>query len=265
MRIALGIEYDGTNYHGWQQQDGSLITLQSTIESSISKVANHPIKIICAGRTDVGVHASSQVIHFDTDSKRRLDAWVLGTNSYLPKDICIKWAMDVPKDFHARHSATARRYKYIIYNQKIRPAILANKVSWHFKPLDIQSMHLAGQHLLGEQDFSSFRSSSCQSNTPMRNIHHLNVTKHGHLIIIDIKANAFLQHMVRNIAGLLITIGEGKYHPVWAKEVLEKRDRREAAHTAEACGLYFIEVCYPTIYQFPQSANFSFFDISILF
>jgi tRNA pseudouridine38-40 synthase len=258
MRIALGLEYDGTNYHGWQQQDGQS-TIQSCVESAIAKVANQPIKVICAGRTDAGVHANGQVIHFDTDANRQFDAWIFGVNCYLPKDICIKWAVNIGEDFHARFSAIARSYKYIIYNQKIRPAILTNQVAWHFKPLDATLMHLAGQHLLGEQDFSSFRSSFCQSNTPMRNIHHLKVTRHNDLVIIDIKANAFLQHMVRNIAGLLITIGEKKRLPIWAKEVLATRDRRAAAHLADACGLYFTNVYYPPIYQLPSPSNSMFF------
>lgn len=254
MRIALGIEYNGTNYYGWQQQD-SLLTVQSQVESAISKVADQPIKVVCAGRTDVGVHASGQVVHFDTTAKRQIDAWIFGVNCYLPKDICVKWAVNVDESFHARFSAFARQYNYIIYNQKTRPAISANQVAWHFVPLDVEPMQEAAQYLLGERDFSSFRSSSCQSNSPMRNVHHLNVMRHNDLIIIDIKANAFLQHMVRNIAGLLINIGEGKHAPKWAEEVLVKRDRRLAAHAAAACGLYLTNVYYPSKFQFPEEAG----------
>jgi tRNA pseudouridine38-40 synthase len=261
MRIALSIEYNGANYHGWQQQNG-LVTIQSCVESAIAKVADQPIKIVCAGRTDVGVHAKGQVVHFDTEVNRRLDAWVFGVNCYLPSDICVKWAVNVDIGFHARFSAIARHYNYIIYNQKTRPAILTDQVAWHFASLDEKTMHQAGQYLLGEQDFSSFRSSSCQSRTPMRNIHHLKVVRHDDLVIVDIKANAFLQHMVRNIVGLLITIGEGKHSPLWAKEVLAKRDRCAAAYSAEACGLYLTNVYYPSNYQLPLSSNTIFFSVS---
>jgi tRNA pseudouridine38-40 synthase len=250
MRIALGLEYNGTNYHGWQQQNG-LLTVQSSVQLAVSKVADHPIIVTCAGRTDVGVHAKDQVIHFDTNANRKLDAWILGVNYYLPNDICIKWAANVDESFHARFSAIARHYNYVIYNQKTRPAILANQVAWHFAPLNAEAMHLAAQYLLGEQDFSSFRSSYCQSSTPMRNVHNLNVTRNNDLVIIDIKANAFLQHMVRNIVGLLLTVGENKRPPEWAKEVLAKRDRRAASYAASACGLYLTKVYYPATYHLP--------------
>lgn len=245
MRIAISLEYDGTNYHGWQQQN-NLVTIQSCVEAAVSKVANQPTKIICAGRTDIGVHAKEQIAHFDTEVSRKTDAWLFGINNYLPKDIAVKWVKPVDETFHARHSAIARHYKYVIYNHKIRPAILLNKVAWHFIPLDAKLMHTAGQYLLGEQDFSSFRSAFCQSPTPMRNVHHLKVKRKNDLIIIDIKANAFLQHMVRNIAGLLMAIGEGKYPPIWAQEVLAKRDRCAAASAAPASGLYLTKIYYPT-------------------
>lgn len=248
MRIALGLEYNGTNYHGWQQQN-DLVTIQSCVETAVSKVADHPIKIVCAGRTDVGVHAKGQVVHFDTEANRKIDSWLFGINHYLPDDIVVKWVKPIDETFHARHSALARHYKYIIYNHKVRPAILLNQVAWHFIPLNEKLMHTAGQYLLGELDFSSFRSAFCQSTTPMRNVHHLKVTRRNDLIIIDIKANAFLQHMVRNISGLLIAIGEGKHPPEWAKEVLAKRDRRVSAPAAPASGLYLTKIYYPAIYN----------------
>jgi tRNA pseudouridine38-40 synthase len=251
MRLVLGLEYDGTNYHGWQHQNG-LVTVQACVEAAVSKVADHPIKIICAGRTDVGVHAQEQVVHFDTEANRRLNSWLFGINNYLPKDMVVKWVVPTDETFHARFSATARRYKYVIYNHKVRPALLRNRTAWHFIPLNEKLMHAAGQYLLGELDFSSFRSAFCQSTTPMRNVHHLKVTRRNDLIIIDIKANAFLQHMVRNISGLLIAIGEGKHPPEWVQEVLAKRDRREAGPAAPASGLYLTKIYYPANYQLPQ-------------
>jgi tRNA pseudouridine38-40 synthase len=244
MRICLGVEYNGKNYHGWQRQK-DLDTVQLRIEAALSSVANHPISVVCAGRTDVGVHAKEQVIHFDTTAERKLEAWMLGSNSLLPKDICIKWAKPVNEDFHARFSAIARRYQYVIYNSKVRPAILNGLVTFHRRPLKADLMHAAGQHLLGEQDFSSFRGAGCQSKTAMRNVHHLKVTRRKNLVIIDIKANAFLLHMVRNIAGLLIAIGEEKFHPDYLKEILAKRDRKTSEITAPAAGLYLAKVYYP--------------------
>jgi tRNA pseudouridine38-40 synthase len=243
MRISLGIEYRGTNYHGWQRQDG-LITVQAEVEKALSSIADQPIKVICAGRTDVGVHAKEQVIHFDTDADRKLDAYVLGTNSLLPNDIKIKWSKSVPENFHARFSAIARRYQYLIYMGKVRPAILDGLVTFHHNKLNPKLMHEAGQYLLGEQDFSSFRGAGCQSKTAMRNVHHLKVTQQANIIIIDIKANAFLLHMVRNIVGLLIAIGEEKFSPIYAQEILHKCDRKIGEVTAPSAGLYLSKVYY---------------------
>lgn len=246
MRICLTIEYNGSNYHGWQKQANrpDLITVQGCVEEALSKVAASEIKVVCAGRTDVGVHAQNQVVHFDTEIERPLDAWLLGGNSNLPKDISIKTVKEVDDTFHARFSATARRYRYIIYNHKTRPAILNKLATWHRKPLDIKKMHKASQHLLGEHDFSSFRGCDCQSKTPMRNVHSLKVSARGKLVIIDIKANAFLLHMVRNIVGVLMDIGEGKKSPDWTKEVLQACDRRVASVTAPSDGLYLTQVYY---------------------
>jgi tRNA pseudouridine38-40 synthase len=255
MRIALGLEYKGSNYHGWQRQP-KLLSIQECVEQAISKVADYKIQVFCAGRTDVGVHAKNQVIHFDTNAKRNLDAWILGGNSNLPCDISIKWAQQVDNNFHARFSALARSYRYLIYNNKIRPAIFADQVTWHIKNLNEKSMFKAAKHLLGEHDFSSFRGCDCQSKTAMRNIHHLHIKRRGKLIILDIKANAFLLHMVRNIAGLLMVIGEGKQEPIWAREVLKNCDRRVAAVTAPAHGLYLTRVYYPDRYNLPGNAHF---------
>jgi tRNA pseudouridine38-40 synthase len=252
MRIALGIEYRGTNYHGWQRQV-ELCTIQSVIEEAVAKVANHPIQIICAGRTDVGVHAKGQVIHFDTVALRKIDAWILGVNSNLPHDIKVRWAIEVDDSFHARFSALARRYRYIIYNHKVSSAIFADQVTWCSRPLAVDRMSHAAKFLLGGHDFSSFRGCDCQAKTPFRNIQHLQVMCKGKLIIVDIKANAFLLHMVRNIVGLLMVIGEGKMEPEWAKEVLEACDRRVAAATAAANGLYLTRVYYPDRYNLPNN------------
>ena len=218
MRIVLGLEYNGKNYHGWQKQE-NLPTVQFYLEKALSKVADHKIKVICAGRTDIGVHAKEQIVHFDTEAQRATNAWVLGGNSNLPRDITILWAKNSDASFHARFSAKARSYRYLIYNNPAHPAILSNLVTWHIAHLNEEKMNEAGQYLLGENDFSSFRGSGCQSKTPMRNVNHISVTRKRKVITIDIKANAFLLHMVRNIVGVLIVIGEGKKAPIWAKYV----------------------------------------------
>ena len=245
MRIALGIEYLGTNYHGWQRQDG-LSTVQSNVEQALSKVANSPITVVCAGRTDVGVHALSQVIHFDTEINRKLKSWVLGGNTYLPPDIRIQWAHDFSDnpEFHARFSATSRHYQYLIYNHSVQSAILHNRALFYPAKLDADLMHAAAECLIGEQDFSSFRGAGCQSKTAMRNVTAITVKRDGHLIIIDIHANAFLLHMVRNIIGVLLEVGTEKRAPTWVKEVLFGRDRNLAGVTAPACGLYLVNVKY---------------------
>lgn len=250
MRIALGLEYKGINYYGWQRQP-KLPSVQFYVEQALSKVADHSVQAFCAGRTDTGVHAKEQVIHFDTIAKRKIDAWILGSNSHLPCDIRIRWAKHVTDDFHARFSAVARSYRYLIHNSKTHSAILYNLITWHPKPLDEKLMQKAAHYLIGEHDFSSFRGCDCQSKSPMRNVHHLNIKRSGKLIVIDIKANAFLLHMVRNIAGLLIAIGEGKQEPIWAKHVLETCDRKISGVTALACGLYLTKVYYPDKYNLP--------------
>ncbi|HHF7373282.1 tRNA pseudouridine(38-40) synthase TruA [Legionella bozemanae] len=258
MRIALVLEYDGSQYHGWQAQTG-LHTVQQAVEHALSKVADSPISVVCAGRTDTGVHATNQVIHFDCNKVRSIRAWIHGVNSFLPKDICVKWGRDLPEEFHARYSATARRYRYIIYNNAIRPALLRSNVTWQYRQLDHRLMHQAAQLLLGENDFTSFRSVECQSNTPMRNIHNLQVSRMGDLVMIDITANAFLHHMVRNIAGVLIAVGSGKHPVSWVDEVLKAKDRRLGAETAPAYGLYLVQVTYPQEFSILQSSLGPFF------
>lgn len=254
MRIALGIEYDGTGYFGWQAQR-EVITIQGTLQEALSKVANEEIFLHCAGRTDANVHATGQVVHFDTRAKRHIDAWIWGTNTHLPPAIVVKWARQVDFSFHARFKATARRYRYVIFNHPIRPAILHARATWHYYPLDIERMRIAGRYLLGEQDFSSFRSSQCNSKSPMRNVTDFAIQRHGDYVIIEIEANAFLHHMVRNIVGSLLKIGSGLKDPEWLQEVLQAKSRKAAAETAPADGLYLINVTYPEPYIFPSSGE----------
>ncbi|MBY6224753.1 tRNA pseudouridine(38-40) synthase TruA [Ferrimonas balearica] len=252
MRIALGIEYDGHGYFGWQRQR-EVVGVQERLEAAIAKVANHPVEVACAGRTDAGVHATGQVVHFDAQFDRRPAAWTLGLNANLPDGIAVRWAQPVSDDFHARFSATARRYRYIIFNNRLRPGILRHGVSHYHHPLDEALMHQAGQQLLGENDFSAFRAIQCQSRTPWRNIHHLRVTRQGQYVIIDIKANAFVHHMVRNIAGSLMEVGMGNRSVEWIAELLEGKDRNLAAATAKAEGLYLVEVDYPAEFGLPRA------------
>ncbi len=251
MRIALGIEYDGSSFSGWQAQK-NLPTVQGCLEKALSTIADEPIKVICAGRTDAGVHAIAQVVHFETSAHRELRAWTLGANSHLPPSIAVTWVQIVDDVFHARFSALSRRYCYVIHNSSIRSAIAASRVAWYYRPLDVDAMQKAAQFLLGELDFSSFRSAECESNTPMRNVHFIQVSRQGDFVVIDIQANAFLHHMVRNIAGTLMHIGSGFKNPEWAREVLEAKDRRQAAETAPASGLYLCQVNYPASYPFPH-------------
>jgi tRNA pseudouridine38-40 synthase len=250
MRIALGIEYNGHGFYGWQTQQG-LPTLQATLEEAVAKVANEPIHLFCAGRTDANVHATGQVVHFDTHAKRHIDAWLWGTNSYLPPSIVVRWARHVDYRFHARFTAISRRYRYVIYNHPIRPSILNTRVSWHYCPLDITPMQEAAHYLLGQQNFNSFRSSHCNSKTPIRTIKELTISRHGDLIVLEVEANGFLHHMVRNIAGSLMKVGSGLKKPEWIQEVIKAESRRAAAETAPPDGLYLTRVGYPEPYIFP--------------
>lgn len=255
MRIALGIEYNGHGFYGWQAQPG-LPTIEGSLQAALTKVANEPIYLACGGRTDSHVHAYGQVVHFDTQAKRHVDAWIWGTNTHLPAEISVRWAKAVDYHFHARFSALSRRYQYIIYNHPIRPAIWHKHVTWYAYPLDVTKMQLACSYLLGEQDFSSFRSAQCQSKTAMRCIQTCHLQQHGAFIIIDIKANAFLHHMVRNIVGVLLKIGAGFQPPGWMEAVLLAKDRRAAAETASPYGLYLAEIAYPAAYSFPTPRTF---------
>ncbi|GAB2932913.1 tRNA pseudouridine(38-40) synthase TruA [Rheinheimera gaetbuli] len=254
MRIALGIEYDGTAFYGWQRQR-EVNSVQQELEVALSKVANHSVELSCAGRTDAGVHATGQVVHFDSTAVRDDKAWIMGTNAQLPDAIAVRWAKQVPDDFHARFSATARRYRYIIYNSKYRPAILRSGLSHYHQQLNVDLMQQAAGYLLGEQDFTSFRAVQCQSHSPNRNIHHLHITRQGDYIVLDIKANAFLHHMVRNITGSLLEVGMQNRPPVWIAQLLAAKNRNLAAATAKAGGLYLVEVDYPAHFDLPGVAS----------
>lgn len=254
MKIALGVEYNGHEYYGWQAQK-NLPTIQSAIEYALSLIADEPIQVFCAGRTDAGVHATGQVVHFSTNANRELRAWLFGTNTYLPSNIAVCWAKVVDEDFHARFSAQARTYRYIIYNNLTRPAILTNRVTWYYEELNLGTMETAGNYLIGELDFSSFRSAQCESKTPMRNVKRLTINRYDDYVVIEIEANAFLHHMVRNIVGVLMRIGAGFREPEWMNEVLLAKDRRKAAETAPAAGLYLTKVSYPLSYTFPEAKN----------
>lgn len=253
MRIAVGVEYDGSRYFGWQRQR-EVNSVQAELEAAISKVANHKVELTCAGRTDAGVHATGQVLHFDTAAVRQDPAWTLGVNSNLPNDIAVRWAQPVADDFHARFSATGRRYRYIIYHSPLRPGILQQGVSHCHHALDHERMQAAAPVLLGEHDFSAFRAAHCQSNSPFRRITKLEISRHDNFIVVDIAANAFLHHMVRNIVGSLLKIGSGEEQPEWLAWLLERKDRTLAAATAKPNGLYLVSVDYPAAFEIPKTS-----------
>ncbi|WP_338367152.1 tRNA pseudouridine(38-40) synthase TruA [uncultured Pseudoalteromonas sp.] len=252
MRVALGVEYNGARYSGWQRQS-HVNSVQQEVETALSRICNHPVEIVCAGRTDAGVHGTGQVIHFETHAPREMVAFTMGMNTLLPKDIAIRFAQPVNEDFHARFSATARRYRYVIYNYAYRGAVMNEGVTHFHHPLDETKMQEACQYLIGEHDFTSFRALHCQANTANRTIHHLSVQRQGDYVIIDIKANAFLHHMVRNITGCLMDIGLHKQQPVWLKELLDLKERAKASATAKAAGLYLVDVDYPEHFNIPKT------------
>ncbi len=256
MRYAACIEYDGTAFCGWQRQDYSP-SVQENVEKALSAVANHPVEIVCAGRTDTGVHGVGQIIHFDSDATRSIRSWVMGGNSNLPKSISILWVKPVADDFHARFSATARSYRYVICNRDVRPSFLAWRTTWEHRPLDVDKMQQAADYLEGEHDFSSYRAVACQANSPVRTLHSLKVTRQNEMVFIDVQANAFLHHMIRNISGVLMTIGSGEQAPIWAQEVLHHKDRTKGGVTAHPSGLYFMSVKYPEEFAIPVTENSS--------
>jgi len=248
------VEYDGLRLSGWQTQL-DLPTVQDSVELALSRVADAKVAVVGAGRTDAGVHARGQVAHFDTDAQRSARAWVLGANTYLPAGIALRWAAEVPGHFHARYSALSRSYRYIILNRPTRPGLASGRVSFVYRPLDVTAMQEAALALVGEHDFSAFRAAGCQAKSPVRRLLALRVVRSGEIIGLEVRANAFLHHMVRNIAGLLIAVGQGDRAPSSAAQVLATRDRRMNAATAPADGLYFWAVQYPPVFGLPDDSD----------
>ncbi len=253
-RVAALVEYDGTSFSGWQSQSHSA-SIQDAVEAAVGFVAGHRLICICAGRTDAGVHAAGQVIHFDTSSERTPRAWVLGANTKLPPTVALQWAGEVTHGFHARHAATRRIYRYFILNRSARSALRLHRAAWIHRPLDAQAMHCAAQALIGEHDFSAFRSVECQSPTPMRRVHRILVERAGDTVWLEIEANAYLHHMVRNIVGTLIDVQRQSDPRAAMSRVLAGGDRRAAGVTAPAAGLYLWRVEYPAAYGIPAPAE----------
>lgn len=251
MRIALGVEYDGSGYYGWQSQPHGN-TVQDVLQMALSGVADQPIAVIAAGRTDTGVHALEQVVHFDTEVDRPLSAWVRGANALLPKNVSVLWAHAVPDEFHARFSAHGRSYRYLLLDRPVRPAIQHGKVGWFHLPLDVEAMRAAAQYLLGEHDFTAFRAAECQAKSPVKHLRQLDIRREGELIVFELAASAFLHHMVRNLVGCLVYVGKGKHPPEWVKEVLESRSRALAAPTFAPDGLYFCSAEYEAKWGLPR-------------
>jgi len=255
LRIALGLEYDGTAYNGWQRQRTG-IGVQERVESALQVVADEAIEVICAGRTDTGVHASAQVVHFDTSSERSSRGWLLGANSNLPDDISVIWAQPVDDSFHARFSATSRSYEYLLLNRLERSALYRHRAWWVYADLDAERMHRAAQALVGRHDFSAYRAAGCQASTATRDITSLSVTRDKDWVRLQVTANAFLQHMVRNITGTLVAIGCGDESEEWAAEVLQGRDRKKGGAAAPPHGLTLVNVEYPKEFELPPNPNF---------
>jgi len=253
LRIALGLSYDGAPFAGWQSQPAGN-TVQDRLEAALAAVADGPVRVVAAGRTDAGVHAAAQVCHFDTMAERPLSAWVRGTNAHLPESVAVQWACEVDEDFHARFSAVARTYVYVLYNHPVRPALHARQVGWFHRPLDVVAMQRAAKLLLGEHDFSAFRSAECQAAHPVRVMQAVNVSTHGPYVVFRFTANAFLHHMVRNLVGSLVYVGKGAQPPEWMRELLAQRDRSAAAPTFSPAGLYLTEVRYPDTWRLPAFA-----------
>ncbi len=252
-RIAVGIEYDGSPYCGWQVQSGAP-SVQAAVETALARVADEPVALTCAGRTDAGVHARGQVAHFDTGAERRLRAWLLGANTHLPPGVALRWVWPVPDHFHARYSASARCYRYLILNRAARPALAHGRVLAVHRPLDADAMHAAGQLLVGEHDFSAFRAAECQARSPVRRLARVAVVRRGDWLHVDVEANAFLHHMVRNIVGLLLEIGRGEAPAQRAREQLDSRTRSTGAATAPAHGLYLWQVRYAPEFGLPADS-----------
>ena len=251
MRIALGIEYDGSRFLGWQTQPAGG-AVQDALEPALAGIAAGAVSVTCAGRTDRGVHARGQVVHFDTEAERPDNAWVRGVNALLPESVAVLWSRRMPEDFHARYSARSRTYRYVLLNRAVRPALAARHSGWFHAPLDVRAMQAAAAFLVGEHDFSAFRSSECQAKSPVRTVHALEISRAGERIDFVIRANAFLHHMVRNMVGTLLYVGKGKHPPQWAQEVLRSRARAAAAPTFPPEGLYLEQVEYEPHWNLPE-------------
>lgn len=254
MKIAIGIEYDGSGFHGWQSQPSGN-TVQDHLENALAAIAGESVRLTAAGRTDTGVHALAQVAHFDTAAGRPESAWVRGVNALLPHSVAVQWAVPVADDFNARYSAIARVYRYVLCNQPVRPALQHGKVGWFHAPLDLAAMRAAAALLVGEHDFSAFRSSECQAKTPVRVLHSMNIEQRGAYLVFELTANAFLHHMVRNIVGSLVYVGKGRHSPGWLAEVVASRDRGRAAPTFPPDGLYLVAVEYAAGWNLPAFAR----------
>ena len=254
MRIALGVEYNGQSFCGWQSQLG-VPTIQDALQVALSRIGDADVAVIAAGRTDTGVHALEQVVHFDSHSERPLSAWVRGANALLPKSVAVLWAHAVPDEFHARFSAQARSYRYLLLNRAVRGAVQHGRVGWFHAPLNMEQMREAAQFILGEHDFSAFRASECQARTPVKNLAQLDITRQEEMIVFELTADAFLHHMVRNIIGCLVYVGKGSHPPQWLHEVLQSRSRERAAPTFAPDGLYLRRINYATQWGLPQRAQ----------
>ena len=250
MRVALGVEYDGSAFHGWQVQPGGG-TVQDTLQAALRKIAGVPVDVVCAGRTDAGVHATGQVVHFDAPVERPLSAWVRGVNTFLPPAVAVRWARPVADDFHARFAAFGRRYRYLLLNRPQRPGVWHGRAGWYHHALDAAAMQQAADHFVGEHDFSAFRAAECQAKSPVKTLRRAEVRRVGDLVVFDFEASAFLHHMVRNMVGSLVYVGQGKHAPGWIAELLDERDRRRAAPTFAAAGLYLVGVDYEARWGLP--------------
>jgi tRNA pseudouridine38-40 synthase len=260
MRIALGLEYDGAAFCGWQTQP-SACGVQDHLQKALSQFAAAPVEVTAAGRTDTGVHAVAQVVHFDSPVTREPGAWVRGTNTYLHEAARVLWAQEVPEDFHARYSARARTYHYLLLNEPVAPAILRGRVGWYHRPLDAQVMAQAATLLLGEHDFSAFRDAECQAKSPVRHVTEARIERRGNFLVFTFRANAFLHHMVRNLVGSLVYVGARKHDPAWIGELLDARDRRRAAPTFAPDGLYLAGVEYDRAFALPAFRGFPLFEL----
>lgn len=250
MRVALGVEYDGSAFHGWQVQPGGG-TVQDALQAALREIAGVPVDVVCAGRTDAGVHATGQVVHFDAPVERPLSAWVRGVNTFLPPAVAVRWAQPVADDFHARFAAFGRRYRYLLLNRPQRPGVWHGRAGWYHHALDAAAMQQAADRFVGEHDFSAFRAAECQAKSPVKTLRRAEVRRVGDLVVFDFEASAFLHHMVRNMVGSLVYVGQGKHAPGWIAELLDERDRRRAAPTFAAAGLYLVGVEYEARWGLP--------------